>query len=254
MKKKRFTLIELLVVIAIIAILAAMLLPALGKAREKGRSASCTSKLKEIGLALNVYTSDYDDILPTGGILSGAGGVTGSLSTSWAHSLIPYLGKQKSSYYNSQSGPFGCPSQKQWVLASMTYISYGYNSLLFPRYNFTRYGTTATVWVVKAGRVVKPSDTLIVAEAWYGSTGTYTSGSIEYSKRSIGWYELDGVGRICYRHAHRANILLVDGHVAPMEPDLLSGSTSNCPWNRHNTGAPFEGATGVYPTGGFDPY
>ena len=62
--RRGFTLIELLVVIAIIAILAAILFPVFARAREKARQTSCLSNVKELALALLMYSQDYDETIP----------------------------------------------------------------------------------------------------------------------------------------------------------------------------------------------
>ena len=95
--RKGFTLIELLVVIAIIAILAAILFPVFARAREKARQTSCLSNMKQLGLSMQMYTSDYDGTYPA--VYNDGGGVR----RIWAQVILPYAKNQQI---------FACPSAR----------------------------------------------------------------------------------------------------------------------------------------------
>jgi prepilin-type N-terminal cleavage/methylation domain-containing protein/prepilin-type processing-associated H-X9-DG protein len=97
-----FTLIELLVVIAIIAILAAILFPVFGRARENARRTSCLSNLKQIGLGIMQYTQDYDEMYP----------ITGTMGTSFGGNRYGYW-KMYTYPYVKSTQVYACPSSKK---------------------------------------------------------------------------------------------------------------------------------------------
>jgi prepilin-type N-terminal cleavage/methylation domain-containing protein len=115
-----FTLVELLVVLAIVGVLAGLLLPALARARESGRATACLSNLRQIGIALQVYTQDHDNRMPT----AFDAGLPGTPAATNGPTLDQVLS-------NHLSAPrlFLCPSDDQELFAR-TGSSYSWNSLL----------------------------------------------------------------------------------------------------------------------------
>jgi prepilin-type processing-associated H-X9-DG protein/prepilin-type N-terminal cleavage/methylation domain-containing protein len=200
MKKQFFTLIELLVVIAIIAILASMLLPALNKAREKAKTISCNSNLKQIGTAFMLYISDNDDTLPPARTYT-------SPAMYWFHSnptagyLVPYLPSLKRNL-NAGIGIIApgyrcflsCPSQESTNPAKD--YAYGYNriigSLSYPES------------LRKASSFKKTSETCLVTDT-LSITGPYTD-TYKQDKAAPNDYFPS------YRHNGGANVVFVDGH------------------------------------------
>jgi prepilin-type N-terminal cleavage/methylation domain-containing protein len=106
--RKAFTLIELLVVIAIIAILAAILFPVFAQARESARMTSCLSNMKQIGLALRMYTTDYDETFPN--IYQGWGAPAAGSNEGWMwkNAVQPYI--KNKGIWTCPSNPVGTPS------------------------------------------------------------------------------------------------------------------------------------------------
>ncbi len=203
--RRAFTLIELLVVVAIIAVLVAILLPALSAARETAKSAACMSNLKQIGLALFLYSEDYDGHIPQAAVIRRGGGLA---NLYYFDALDKYAGTAVAGAAHVSKRLFQCPSRE---VINDAWGRYGYG------WNWEYFGYSCQPgnpsigwgvgWGTKLGRV-EDTQTIIIGD---NQDHSPSSGSeVQVLLMSIATlFESD----VAARHRDGGNYLFLDGHV-----------------------------------------
>lgn len=225
-RRHAFTLIELLTVIAIIGILAAILVPVVGKVRDNARRSECISNLRQIGGALFLYAADNKNKLPP----VSSTWPPSSVETTWGRAIWTYAGYSAQSYRNPENDLIGavgadrnifhCPvSKREPVVApgssqalNGNRMSYGLNS--FPLTRKIGWDGAYKSTAIPLADVTTPSRTAMVNET------SYALGGYE------GFYQQSGL----IPHAGGSNFLFYDGHVEGRAFATLPSSSNDILW------------------------
>jgi prepilin-type N-terminal cleavage/methylation domain-containing protein/prepilin-type processing-associated H-X9-DG protein len=234
-----FTLIELLVVIAIIAILAAILFPVFAQARAKARQATCTSNLKQIGLAFLMYVQDYDETMPY--CVNSVGNVDANPARAYDQLVQPYV-KGRFASTGVDSGIFGCPSDglDRGIAANgLPFVKRTYSMISAGGRGVAQADMPDPIGggrVFSPGRptaaIPAPANTLLLGEApAVGNNNVFTSNlSIIRLDRPVGGVnrsqDWGGVNNRPIAPIHNGgwDYLFCDGHVKWMRPESTIGT------------------------------
>ncbi len=230
-RKQNFTLIELLVVIAIIAILAGMLLPALGKARESGRRAKCLANQKQIHTGISMYNDDFGGWMPKA-----------NYASAWSYDIAPYTGgpwMDVTSNFTSSTGIafsaggryqpkglFYCPSAStppngspSWSGAAVTpnlyYLtSYAVITSYNPKGGWMFNDDFGNSVIYQHSGKIRSRAAILVDKNWVTQTANWYRASDPALAGSSSFLTFSSTYSAGWNHALSTNILFKDGHAA----------------------------------------
>jgi prepilin-type N-terminal cleavage/methylation domain-containing protein/prepilin-type processing-associated H-X9-DG protein len=225
-----FTLIELLVVVAVIAILAALLLPALSRAKDRARTVACKSNLHQIGVALATYRTDYQKYPPSMTYVFAPPTI---FVARWDKTLLPYLANNTNIYLCPSLKPAKPPLPSD----APPNPSYGFNALGTARDGDKSLGLDGSLGSVslpvRESEVLVPSDLIAIGDYPQLFNGYPQDGDITGALNEPDDYLAD-------RHDGGANVLFCDTHIEYGKQTnwMMAAEPNRLRWNRDHTPHP----------------